>query len=115
MHLNRITLAAAILSMMSWVAIPTFAGGPNSFGHGHGFGSPHRHGHGSGISGGLTGDASHGSRAPDDPHSNKGGAQRGLDRANDVAGPHGEQGRGNAAEHQAASGPHDGDSDSDIE
>lgn len=32
-------------------------------------------------------------------HSNKGGALRGLDRANHVAGVHGEAGRANAAAH----------------
>jgi hypothetical protein len=34
------------------------------------------------------------------PHSNKGGEVRGLDRANDVAGEHGQQGRDNAAAKQ---------------
>ena len=33
-------------------------------------------------------------------HSNKGGALRGLDRANHVAGVHGQAGRANAASHQ---------------
>jgi len=32
-------------------------------------------------------------------HSNKGGALRGLDRANQVAGVHGQAGRANAAAH----------------
>jgi len=32
-------------------------------------------------------------------HSNKGGALRGLDRANQVAGVHGQAGRANAASH----------------
>ena len=32
-------------------------------------------------------------------HSNKGGALRGLDRANQVAGVHGQAGRANAATH----------------
>lgn len=32
-------------------------------------------------------------------HSNKGGALRGLDRANSVAGSHGQAGRTNAASH----------------
>jgi hypothetical protein len=43
------------------------------------------------------------------PHSNKHVKERGLDRANDVAGEHGQHGRANATTHQS-----DNDSGSDL-
>ncbi len=111
MRSNRITLAAAALSMISWMSTPALAG-HNPLGHGHG--------HGAGISGGSTkgtghhgGTKGHGHQlsAGDNTHSNKGGAQRGLDRANQVAGSHGEEGRENASAHHSkdAGSSHDAD------
>ena len=100
MRSSRLTLAAAALSMISWMSTPALAG-HNSLGDGHG------HGHNSEIFGASTkgpghdGTKGHGHKhgAWDNTHSNKGGAQRGLDRANQVGGSHGEEGRENASAH----------------
>jgi hypothetical protein len=92
MSMNRLALAAAGISMLLWVATPALAG------HGHGSGNAFASGnaekHGLGHHFGTSGK----------PHSNKHGALRGLDRANDVAGSHGQQGRTNAAAHQSEDG-----------
>ncbi|MGH7914223.1 MAG: hypothetical protein ACREPW_06190 [Candidatus Binataceae bacterium] len=110
MSFNKITLAAAALSMMSWMATPVFAG-HNPLDHGHG--------HKAEISGTSTKGTSHhrGTKghgnplsASDNTHSNKDGATRGLDRANQVAGSHGEKGRENASAHHS----NDGDSSHDA-
>jgi hypothetical protein len=101
MRADRLTLAAAALSMIAWMSTPAFAG-HNPLGHGHG------HGHKAGISGVFTestrhhgGTKGHGHQlgARDNTHSNKGGALQGLDRANQVGGSHGEEGRENASAH----------------
>ena len=113
MRSSRITLAAAALSMISWMSTPALAG-HNPLGHGH------SHGHKAGISGGSTegtghhgGTKGHGHQlgAGDNTHSNKGGELNGLDRANQVAGPHGEAGRENASGHHFndAGSSHDAD------
>ncbi len=97
MRTNRLVLAAAGVSMLLWMASPVLAGhghGGNSFG----FGDTEKHGGGHLF--GTTGK----------PHSNKHGKDRGLDRANDVAGEHGQQGRANATTHKS-----DNDSGGDSE
>ena len=98
--------------MISWMSTPAFAG-HNSLGQGHG--------HKAGISGVFTeegtghhgGTKGHGHQhgAWDNTHSNKGGALHGLDRANQVAGSHGEEGRENASAHHSndAGSSHDAD------
>ena len=109
MSLNRITLAAAALSMLCWISTPAFA--QHNHGHGHGHKGKvtkthtkgHHHG-GSGHGGDLEGTEETGGN----PHSNKGGELRGLNRANDVAGPHGELGRENALSHHGDHGDHGG-------
>jgi hypothetical protein len=94
MLFNKITIGAAALSVMSWVSTPVFAG-HNPMGHSNG------HGHAVGISGVSTagtghhgGTKGHGHHldGSDNPHGNKGGAMRGLDRADQVAGSHGRKG-----------------------
>lgn len=107
MHFDRITLAAAVLSMLSGVATPALAG-HNPFGHVHG------HGHGVGIGGAPTKGGGHHFGTSGNSHSNKGGELRGLDRANEAAGPNGQQGRDKAAANQPGSNSSDsGDSDSE--
>ncbi len=99
----RLILGAVSASLLL-CAMPAWAG------HGHHFGSGH-HGSGNNLSkatgaskdtsstidtddiGGADTDASA------HPSGNKGGATRGLQRANEVAGEHGEAGRTNAAHH----------------
>jgi len=84
--------------MLLWAATPVLAGHGHGGGNAFGFGDTAKHvgGHHSGTTG--------------KPHSNKHGKDRGLDRANDVAGEHGQQGRANATTHQS-----DNDSGSDPE
>ena len=112
---NKTTLIAAALSMISWMSAPAFAG-HNSMGHGN----DHGHGHEVGISGVPTGGTGHrgGTKGhghhldgSDNTHSNKGGALRGLKRADQVAGSHGEKGRENASAHHSSDYdlPHDAD------
>src|ERR1700730_3674047 len=100
MLFNKITIGAAALSVMSWVSTPVFAA-HNPMGHSNG------HGHAVGISGVSTaGTGHHGGTkgrghhldGSDTQHGNKGGAMRGLDRADQVAGSHGEEGRENASQ-----------------
>ena len=104
MLFNKITIGAAALSVMSWMSTPVFAG-HNPMGHGNG------HGHAAGISGVSTagtghhgGTKGHGHHVDgsDHPYGNKGGAMRGLDRADQVAGSHGEEGRENASAHHSS-------------
>jgi hypothetical protein len=107
MFFSKITFGAAAIAMMSWLATPAFAG-HNASGDGHGHTS-HNSGaltEGGGHKGGTKSHGHH-SHASHDTHGNKGGAERGLDRANDVAGSHGEEGRENAAAHHGDD--HDGD------
>jgi hypothetical protein len=100
MFFNKITFAAAAIAMMSWMSTPAFAGHKNQA-------SGHGHGHKGDISdtftegGGHKGGKGHGhhSHASHSTHGNKGGETRGLDRANEVAGSHGEEGRENASAH----------------
>jgi len=113
MLFNKIPLAAAALSMMSWMSTPVFAG-HNSLGHanghGHKVGTSEVSTEGTGHHGGTKGHGHH-HDASDNTHSNKGGALRGLDRANQVAGSHGEDGRDNASAHHSndADSSHDAD------
>ena len=97
MGANKLALAAAGVSMLLWVATPVLAGHGHGGGNAFGFGdAKHVGGHHFGTAG--------------KPHSNKHGKDRGLDRANDVAGEHGQHGRANATTHQS-----DNDSGSDPE
>jgi hypothetical protein len=106
MDFSKITLAAAVFSMLSGVATPAFAG-HNPLGHAHG------HGHGAGIGGAPAKSGGH-HFGSGNSHSNKGGELRGLDRANEAAGSHGQQGRDKAAANQPGSNSSDsGDSDSE--
>jgi len=95
---NKLVLAAAGISMVLWMATPALAGHGHGGGNAFGIGNSEKHGGGHHF--GTTGK----------PHSNKHGKDRGLDRANDVAGEHGQQGRANATTHQS-----DNDSGSDSE
>ncbi len=101
-------MAVIAFSILALAALPAFAGhGPDAKGHGHGksateadeSGGGHHHG----------GKGHHHSSAAS--HSNKGGELRGLGRANEVAGPHGEEGRENAAAHHGGGGSSGSDTD----
>jgi hypothetical protein len=102
--------SAAVLSIISWATTPASAGhNPFSQGHGHGTGyfggsASHHHGNGGGR---------HHPEASGNPHSNKGGELRGLDRADQVAGSHGEEGRENAEAHHTGGSSSGSDSDSE--
>jgi len=106
MRSKKSSIAVTAFSIVALAALPAFAGhGSNGKGHGHGKGATeiedseggHHHG----------GKGHHHSSA--NSHSNKGGELHGLNRANEVAGPHGEEGRENAASHQGGSGASDTD------
>ncbi len=101
MRVNRFALAAAGISMLLWLATPAVAGHGHGGGNAFGLGKAEKHGggHHFGTSG--------------KPHGNKHGQLRGLGRANEVAGPHGQQGRTNAAAHQSGDDSSHGDSDSE--
>ncbi len=101
MDVNKLALTAAGVSMLLWVATPVLAGHGHGGGNAFGFGNTEKHGGG------------HHSGTAGKPHSNKHGETRGLERANDVAGPHGQQGRANATTHQSNTGSSDSDSDSE--
>ncbi len=95
--------AAGFLMLLSMAAAPALAGHgngkDNAFGHGKsGKHSSAKHGHGHHA--GTWGNS-------DNAHSNKHGEERGLSRANDVAGAHGEKGRNNAAAHHSSHGDSD--------
>jgi hypothetical protein len=103
MRSSKIIIAVAVLSMVAWVSPQAWAG-HDSYGKGRG------HSHSTAISGGVTqasshhdGTKGHGHKhgAVANTHSNKGGAERGLTRANQVAGEHGEEGRENASAHHS--------------
>jgi hypothetical protein len=100
MFFNKITFAAGAIAMMSWMSTPAFAG-HNASGHGHSnkWGISDAFTESGGHKGGGTKSHGHHSHASHSTHGNKGGATRGLDRANDVAGSHGEEGRENASTH----------------
>ena len=98
MGANKLALTAGAVSMFLWMAPPVMAG--HGQGKGNAFGLADAGKHSGGHHFGTTGK----------PHSNKHGKDRGLDRADDVAGEHGQQGRANADRHQA-----DNDSGSDSE
>ncbi len=101
MSVNRLALAAAGISMLLGVATPALAGHGHGSGNAFGFGNAEKHGggHHFGTSG--------------KPHSNKHGELRGLRRADEAAGPHGQQGRTNAAARQSDKGSSQSGSDSD--
>jgi|GEM_PF-3900642 hypothetical protein len=94
---------AAVAASFLLCAMSAWAG----HGHWHEHGRHYAYGHnGSGVSRGR----SHGpgespssdvesGQAGEPPASNRGGATRGLNRANDVAGEHGDWGRSNAESH----------------
>jgi hypothetical protein len=98
MGANKRALTAAVVWMLLSMATPVQAG--HSHGRRNAFGLSDKGKRDVGIISETTGK----------PHSNKHGKDRGLDRANDVAGEHGQQGRANAATHQS-----DNDSGSDSE
>lgn len=107
-HFKRLMSTVAMLSMLTWMATPALAGHNHpSFGHGHGHGDAKT----------TTGTSSEGNSqhagAAGNPHSNEGGELRGLDRANQAAGSHGQQGRDEAATNQPDSSSSDSDSDSE--
>src|SRR5258708_21984274 len=89
MGANKLALAAAGVSMLLWAATPVLAGHGHGGGNTFGFDDTAKHvgGHHSGTSG--------------KPHSNKHGKDRGLDRANAVAGEPGQHGRANTTTHQS--------------
>jgi hypothetical protein len=115
MNMRSVKLVAAAvgLSMVLWGATPAFAGhghgeynafafgkgGKHGGGREFGFGKGGKHGgrhefgfgradkHGGGHHYGYSGNS----------HGNKHGEYRGFERANEVAGPHGQRGRDNAA------------------
>jgi hypothetical protein len=89
MGANKLVLTAAAVSMLLWMATPVMAG------HGHGKGNAF------GLADAGKRSGGHHFGTTDKPHSNKHGKDRGLDRADDVAGEHGQQGRANADIHQA--------------
>jgi len=89
-------MAVTAFSILALAALPAFAGhGPNGKGDGQGKGATGVEDGGGGHHHG--GKGHHHSSA--NSHSNKGGELHGLNRANEVAGPHGEEGRENAASH----------------
>lgn len=103
MRANRFVLVAAGLSMLLWTATPALAG------HGHGggnlFGLGDAEGHGGGHAFGFGRVEKHGGDRhfgnSDNPHGNKHGQLRGLERPNKVAGEHGKWGRNNAGAHHS--------------
>jgi hypothetical protein len=111
MGVNKLGLAAAGISMLLWIATPVLAAHGHGGGNAFSFGSAEKHG-GHHFKTDKHSDGHH-FETTDNPHSNKHGKDRGLDRANDVAGPHGQQGRANAATHQSNNGSPDSDSDSE--
>jgi hypothetical protein len=88
MSANKRTLLVAAVSTLLSVATPVLAAHGHSKGNAFGIGNTEKH------------SGAHHFGTADKPHSNKHGKDRGLDRANDVAGEHGQQGRTNAATHQ---------------
>lgn len=96
---NRLALGSATLLAAVLMATPALAGHGHGGGHASGFGNAEKHGEGhpSGSSSWET-------------HGNKHGEVRSLERANDVAGAHGEKGRTGAATHQSEHGHSHGDS-----
>jgi hypothetical protein len=99
MKLSKLVVAAAGLSMVVWGATPAFAG----HGHGHdnafAFGKAENHGGGQHF------------EDSGNSHGNKHGEYRSLERANDVAGTHGQKGRNGAASHQSEGGSSHGNHD----
>lgn len=116
-----VTLAAVVLV---WLSAPAYAGPPAGRGPaGPGSGPSHTVAKGDPASrGDVKGDLDKGGNVKSNKedtkdvtaaglaqadktnsktHSNKGGKKRGLDRADEVAGEHGKQGRANARAHQA--------------
>lgn len=73
--------AGAVVTVSAEAKGPGFTGGPSSFGNGNSQASPRPF-------------------SSDPDTSNKGGAVRGVERADDVAGSHGDQGRTDAATQQ---------------
>ncbi len=100
---HRSIFAAVSASLLLW-AMPVWAGHSLHFGNGHHTSGKHlSKSGGSGKEPVLTIDSDDSAGADTDasahPSSNKGGAIRGLERANEVAGEHSETGRANAADH----------------
>lgn len=111
----RMLAIAVAAAVFLWTTAPALAGpgGGRPSGLGHG-GPPVGRGQSEAVKGGVKGDKG---KAPDveadeqqarkptgqtdkdaadNPHSNKGGELRGLDRADEVAGEHGDEGRDTA-------------------
>ena len=81
----RATLIAAAAGLLLLGVSPAAFAGPHGGGH---------------MGGGMQNAGS------DNPHSNAGGAMRGLDRSDSVAGQHGDSGRDKAATKQARKKKH---------
>lgn len=96
---RTLVLALAVLAVCLFAyAPPSLAGhGPKASGpHGAAAAMPDL----SDVPSAVSGEAGPTEIQPaDNPHSNKGGELRGLDRARQVAGEHGQQGRGKAGKH----------------
>jgi hypothetical protein len=101
MSVNRLALGAAGILMLLGMATPALAGHGHGGGNAFGFGKAKKHG------------AGHHFGASGKAHGNKHGQVRGLERANDVAGAHGQRGRTNAAGRQSENGSSHSDSDSE--
>ena len=107
MRSKKAPTVVTAFSILALAALPALAGhGSNGKGHGHGKGATEVEDSGGGHHHG--GKGHHHSSA--NSHSNKGGELQGLNRANEVAGPHGEEGRENAASHHGG-GSSGGDTD----
>jgi len=101
---NSMAILLAASASLLLCAMPAWAGhGRGHFGKGHHNSGTRTQdvGRGQSKSSVTDGDDTSGTAtdASEHPGSNKGGAVRGLDRANEVAGEHGESGRANAAGH----------------
>ncbi len=101
MKIQKAVWLSAIVAAILW-SVPAFAGHMGGFGGGHHGGGLHMgtvRGNSGGAKSATSTDTETGETGESlsGPRSNKGGELRGLNRANAVAGEHGEQGRSNAA------------------
>lgn len=112
MKVSKFALAAAGVSMLLWAATPALAGHGHGGGMSFGFGNAEKHGGGNPFGFGKAEKHGGGHHVGNsgNPHGNKHGQLRGLERANEVADSHGQQGRDNAAAHRSEGGSSDGGS-----
>lgn len=111
MKSGKLVAVAAGLSMVLWVATPALAGHGNGRGNAFGFGKSEKHGGGHAFGKAEKHGGEHKYGDPLNQHGNKHGQYRGLERANEVAGAHGQEGRNDAAAHQSDSGSSHGNHD----